>query len=56
VLPKKLLQVDYLKNGNFPMAVLLEGLLRSMFENRVSPFDQQTYKNSGTYKQNDRNC
>ena len=34
---------DYLKNGNFPMAVLLEGSFRSMFENRVLPFDQQAY-------------
>ncbi|SHG22503.1 protein involved in gliding motility GldG [Flavobacterium micromati] len=38
---------DYLKNGNFPMAVLLEGSFRSMFENRVLPFDYQTYKASG---------
>jgi len=38
---------DYLRNGNFPMAVLLEGSFRSMFENRVLPFDQQTYKPVG---------
>ena len=38
---------DYLKNGNFPMAVLLEGSFRSMFENRVLPFDQQAYKPVG---------
>jgi gliding-associated putative ABC transporter substrate-binding component GldG len=38
---------DYLKNGNFPMAVLLEGSFRSMFENRVLPFDQQAFKASG---------
>ncbi|MCL6461662.1 MAG: gliding motility-associated ABC transporter substrate-binding protein GldG [Flavobacterium micromati] len=38
---------DYLKNGNFPMAVLLEGSFRSMFENRVLPFDQQAFKPIG---------
>jgi len=38
---------DYLRNGNFPMAVLLEGSFRSMFENRVLPFDQQAYKPVG---------
>jgi gliding-associated putative ABC transporter substrate-binding component GldG len=39
---------DYQKNGNFPIAVLLEGSFHSMFENRVLPFDQQTYKAVGT--------
>jgi gliding-associated putative ABC transporter substrate-binding component GldG len=38
---------DYLKNGNFPIAVLLEGSFRSMFENRVLPFDQQAFKPIG---------
>lgn len=38
---------DYLNKGNIPLAVLLEGSFHSMFENRVLPFNQKTFKTNG---------
>jgi gliding-associated putative ABC transporter substrate-binding component GldG len=38
---------DYLNKGNIPLAVLLEGSFHSMFENRVLPFDQNTFETKG---------
>ncbi|HEX9150951.1 MAG TPA: gliding motility-associated ABC transporter substrate-binding protein GldG [Flavobacterium sp.] len=38
---------DYLNKGNIPLSVLLEGSFHSMFENRVLPFEQKTFKNKG---------
>lgn len=38
---------DYLDTGKLPLAVLLEGSFRSMFENRVLPFEQKTFQPSG---------
>ncbi|MEZ7499782.1 gliding motility-associated ABC transporter substrate-binding protein GldG [Flavobacterium sp. Arc3] len=34
----------YIKTGNIPLAVLLEGSFHSMFENRVLPFEQTTFE------------
>ena len=39
--------VDYLNKGNIPLSVLLEGQFHSMFENRVLPFVQKSFKNTG---------
>ena len=38
---------EYLGKGNLPLAVLLEGSFHSMFENRVLPFQQKSFKASG---------
>ena len=38
---------DYLNKGNIPLSVLLEGSFHSMFENRVLPFDQKSFKPIG---------
>ncbi|WP_369769305.1 gliding motility-associated ABC transporter substrate-binding protein GldG [Flavobacterium sp. WC2416] len=38
----------YIKSGNIPMGVLLEGQFHSVFENRVLPFEQSTFKKEGT--------
>jgi gliding-associated putative ABC transporter substrate-binding component GldG len=38
---------DYLNKGNIPLSVLLEGSFHSMFENRVLPFDQKSFKTKG---------
>lgn len=38
---------DYLNKGNIPLSVLLEGSFHSMFENRVLPFDQQSFETKG---------
>ncbi|RTY81004.1 gliding motility-associated ABC transporter substrate-binding protein GldG [Flavobacterium sp. ZB4P23] len=38
---------DYLKKGKIPLSVLLEGSFRSMFENRVLPFEQKTFQTTG---------
>ncbi|MGL2964725.1 gliding motility-associated ABC transporter substrate-binding protein GldG [Flavobacterium sp. RSB2_4_14] len=38
---------DFVNQGNFPVAVLLEGKFRSMYENRVLPFKDDTFKNKG---------
>ena len=37
----------YINSGNLPMAVLLEGSFKSMFENRVLAFDEKAYSNKG---------
>jgi gliding-associated putative ABC transporter substrate-binding component GldG len=37
----------YLKTGNIPLSVLLEGSFHSMFENRVLPFDQKSFQPKG---------
>jgi hypothetical protein len=34
----------YIKSGNIPLALLLEGSFHSMFENRVLPFEQTTFE------------
>ena len=38
----------YKNTGNIPLAVLLEGSFHSMFENRVLPFEQNTFRAKGT--------
>ncbi|MFV8334272.1 gliding motility-associated ABC transporter substrate-binding protein GldG [Flavobacterium sp. GSP14] len=38
---------DYLNTGKIPLSVLLEGSFHSMFENRVLPFEQNTFKPTG---------
>ena len=38
---------DYVNKGNLPLSVLLEGSFHSMFENRVLPFEQKSFKASG---------
>jgi gliding-associated putative ABC transporter substrate-binding component GldG len=37
----------YINTGNIPLSVLLEGSFHSMFENRVLPFDQNTFEVNG---------
>lgn len=37
----------YINTGFIPMAVLLEGSFRSVFQNRVLAFDQKTFKDKG---------
>ena len=37
----------YIKTGNIPLGILLEGQFHSVFENRVLPFDQPTFKQEG---------
>ena len=37
----------YLNTGNIPLSVLLEGSFHSMFENRVLPFEQQSFQSLG---------
>jgi len=37
----------YIKTGNIPLAVLLEGSFHSMFENRVLPFEQTKFEAVG---------
>jgi gliding-associated putative ABC transporter substrate-binding component GldG len=41
-------QKDFTGTGNFPVAVLLEGQFHSMYENRVLPFKDSTWKSVGT--------
>jgi hypothetical protein len=43
----------YIKSGNIPLALLLEGSFHSMFENRVLPFNQTTFESVGKKEQND---
>jgi gliding-associated putative ABC transporter substrate-binding component GldG len=38
---------DYLNTGKIPLSVLLEGSFHSMFENRVLPFEQNTFQAIG---------
>ena len=40
-------QADYKGTGNYPVAVLLEGKFHSVYENRVLPFEDTNFKNSG---------
>ncbi|MCX6171781.1 MAG: gliding motility-associated ABC transporter substrate-binding protein GldG [Flavobacterium sp.] len=40
-------QKDFIGNGNYPVAVLLEGQFHSMYENRVLPFRDNTFQNIG---------
>lgn len=38
-------QKEFVGKGNYPVAVLLEGQFHSMYENRVLPFKDATFKN-----------
>lgn len=38
---------EYANKGMMPVAVLLEGKFHSMYENRVLPFDDKTFANTG---------
>ncbi len=38
---------DYVGGGRIPVSVLLEGKFQSMYENRILPFKDSTYKTSG---------
>lgn len=38
---------EFAGKGNYPVAVLLEGQFHSVYENRVLPFKDNTFKNSG---------
>ena len=40
-------QKDFVGNGNYPVAVLLEGNFHSVYENRVLPFKDASFKNTG---------
>ncbi|MDN3677788.1 gliding motility-associated ABC transporter substrate-binding protein GldG [Flavobacterium paronense] len=40
-------QKDFVGTGNYPVAVLLEGKFHSVYENRVLPFKDSTFKTSG---------
>ncbi len=40
-------QEDFVGKGNYPVAVLLEGQFHSVFENRVLPFKDATFRNTG---------
>lgn len=40
-------QKDFIGKGNYPVAVLLEGQFHSVYENRVLPFKDTTFKNKG---------
>jgi gliding-associated putative ABC transporter substrate-binding component GldG len=39
---------DYLNKGNIPVAVLLEGKFASVYQNRVLPFDDNSFVNQST--------
>ncbi len=39
-------QKDFVNTGNYPVAVLLEGQFHSVYENRVLPFKDATFKTS----------
>ena len=43
-------QKDFIGNGNYPVAVLLEGQFHSVFENRVMPFQEKTFESKGKKK------
>jgi gliding-associated putative ABC transporter substrate-binding component GldG len=38
---------DFVGQGNYPVALLLEGQFHSVYENRVLPFKDATFKNTG---------
>lgn len=40
-------QKEFVGKGNYPVAVLLEGQFHSIYENRILPFKDATFKNSG---------
>jgi len=40
-------QKDFVETGNYPVAVLLEGKFHSVYENRVLPFKDASFKNTG---------
>lgn len=40
-------QKDFVGKGNYPVAVLLEGQFHSVYENRILPFKDATFKNTG---------
>ena len=40
-------QAEFAGKGSIPVAVLLEGNFRSMFENRVLPFEEKTFQKLG---------
>ena len=40
-------QKDFVGTGNYPVAVLLEGQFHSVYENRVLPFKDSTFKTTG---------
>jgi gliding-associated putative ABC transporter substrate-binding component GldG len=40
-------QSEFDGRGNIPLAVLLEGKFRSVYENRVLPFPEKTFANTG---------
>ncbi|NBU81739.1 MAG: gliding motility-associated ABC transporter substrate-binding protein GldG [Flavobacteriaceae bacterium] len=40
-------QKDFVGTGNYPVAVLLEGNFHSVYENRVLPFKDASFKNTG---------
>jgi gliding-associated putative ABC transporter substrate-binding component GldG len=42
---------QYKNKGNLPMAVLVEGNFNSVFKNRVLPFEDKTFKESGKNNQ-----
>jgi gliding-associated putative ABC transporter substrate-binding component GldG len=42
---------EYPNKGNIPMAVLLEGNFHSVYENRVLPFDEKNFRNTGKNNQ-----
>lgn len=39
-------QKDFVGKGNYPVAVLLEGQFHSVYENRILPFKDNTFKNT----------
>jgi gliding-associated putative ABC transporter substrate-binding component GldG len=41
-------QKEFVGKGNYPVAVLLEGQFHSVYENRILPFKEASFKNSGT--------
>ncbi len=40
-------QKDFVGKGNYPVAVLMEGQFHSVYENRVLPFKDPSFKNTG---------
>jgi gliding-associated putative ABC transporter substrate-binding component GldG len=40
-------QKDFVGRGNYPVAVLLEGQFHSVYENRVLPFKDTSFRNAG---------
>jgi gliding-associated putative ABC transporter substrate-binding component GldG len=40
-------QKDFVETGNYPVAILLEGKFHSVYENRILPFKDASFKNTG---------